>query len=139
MRANQTSNVQAAQDITIEYQDGIVGSGFQMVQRMPDRASGPQRLLLSGDDHLDAQIGILNELCEDFSPVTRGEHDALHSGVPCAGDLMNSERHARHRQHRLGGVHGQRSKAGSLTSDEQHGLGHRARVPHRRRGAIRTM
>ena len=139
MRAHECIDVQTTEDVSVKDDNGIIGSGLQVRQSVSNRATGAEWLLLRRDHDVDSEVHTFHELREDLGPITRRQDDAFDSRIAGTGDLVHRERDSRDRQHGFGRVHRQRSQAGSLASYEQHGFGHRARVPHSVTVSGRTM
>ena len=85
---------------------------------VPDRTTGAQRFLLGGDDDLDPEVGVIEELTEDFRSITRCEDYARDSCITRPRDLVNSERDTCDGKHRFGCADGQRAQPSSLAADE---------------------
>ncbi len=119
VRRELAGEVVAGEHVAVEDDDRVVRPAEQGVGRMADRPAGAERLGLVHVDELEAQVGAVAQRGEDLGPVGRGEHDASHPGRLRPSELVKHERHAGHRQHRLGAAQRQRPQPGPQPADEQ--------------------
>ena len=56
MRAHECIDVQAAEDVSVKDDNGIVGSGLQVCQRVSNRATGAEWLVFRRDNDVDSEV-----------------------------------------------------------------------------------
>ena len=113
------AEVDVGEHVAGDHEEALV----ELVHGVADRAGRAERLLLGGVDHPHAELGAVAEVGADVvGQEGDGDDDLVEAVLLQQLDDVLHHRPVGQRQHRLGGVRGERPQAGALAAGHDHGL-----------------